>query len=101
MSFALSCEVYLDIARPLAGAFLWLAFAAAIVETAVTLWAKWKAIKAGKTVEPKTVADPDAWTKFLEALAVYHLPGLDKASLKSLRFLDLESTALLKAASPQ
>jgi DNA repair protein RecO len=39
--------------------------------------------------------------KFLEALAVYHLPGLDRHSLKSLRFLDLESTALLKAASPQ
>jgi DNA repair protein RecO len=30
--------------------------------------------------------------KFLEALYVFHIPGFDKKPLKSLRFLDLEST---------
>ncbi len=39
--------------------------------------------------------------KFLEALLVYHLPGLDKAPLKSLRFLALESSVPHPAASPR
>ena len=38
---------------------------------------------------------------FLEALLTYHVPGFDQAPLKGLRFLDLESTRLLRAASPR
>jgi len=37
--------------------------------------------------------------RFLEALFVYHLPGFDQKPLKSLRFLDLESTLPQPAAS--
>lgn len=33
--------------------------------------------------------------KFLEALVTYHLPGFDRTPLKSLRFLDLESSPSL------
>lgn len=38
--------------------------------------------------------------RFLEALFVYHLPGLDRKPLNSLRFLDLESGFQLSAAQP-
>jgi DNA repair protein RecO len=39
--------------------------------------------------------------KFLEALIVFHLPGFDKQPLKSLRFLDLESSVRPQAAHPR
>ena len=39
--------------------------------------------------------------KFIEALVVYHLPGFDKTPLKSLRFLNLESTLPHPAANPR
>ncbi|MGZ3687241.1 MAG: DNA repair protein RecO [Bdellovibrionota bacterium] len=39
--------------------------------------------------------------RFLEALFVFHIPGFDRQPLKSLRFLDLESSVRLPAANPR
>jgi recombinational DNA repair protein (RecF pathway) len=38
--------------------------------------------------------------KFLEALAIFHLPGFEQKPLKSLRFLDIESVIPGKESSP-
>lgn len=38
--------------------------------------------------------------RFLEALFVYHIPGFDQTPLRSLRFLDLESTRPLPSTNP-
>lgn len=39
--------------------------------------------------------------RFLEALYVYHIPGFDRKSIKSLRFLGLESSVQHPAMNPQ
>ena len=54
--------------RLLTELFLWVSLAFAIAETALTLLVKWMAARHPPPHPAKIQADPDAWTKFLDAL---------------------------------